>query len=101
MAAFGKSARRRHLRLNIENQTSIKLNQDACSGRKWNTHVRRGWAASQLTTSADQCELPGSRIRWTGWPTGVCASSKASSFAELARAVLQTDPAAHLAMVDP
>src|SRR2546428_2142728 len=79
MVASAKSARRRHLRLNIENQTSIKLNQDACSGRKWNTNVRCGWASSQLTTSADQCELTGSRIRWIGWPAGVCSSSKASS----------------------
>src|SRR6266581_1594192 len=74
-----KSARRRHLRLNIENQTSIKLSQDACTGRKWKTKVRCGWASSQLPTSADQCELTGSRIRWIGWPTGVCSSSKASS----------------------
>src|SRR6266542_1523669 len=79
MLASAKSARRRHLRLNIENQTSIKLNQDACTGRKWNTNVRCGWASSQLTTSADQCELTGSRIRWIGWPSGVCSSSKASS----------------------
>src|SRR6266581_1749955 len=79
MVASAKSARRRHLRLNIENQTSIKLNQDACTGRKWNTNVRCGWASSQVTTSADQCELTGSRIRWIGWPTGVCSSSKASS----------------------
>src|SRR2546421_5861611 len=79
MLASAKSARRRHLRLKIENQTSIKLNQDACTGRKWNTNVRCGWASSQLTPSADQCELTGSRIRWIGWPTGVCASSKASS----------------------
>src|SRR5438270_4080639 len=79
MVASAKSARRRHLRLNIENQTSIKLNQDACTGRKWNTNVRCGWVSSQLITSADQCELTGSRIRWIGWPTGVCASSKASS----------------------
>src|ERR1700694_225819 len=79
MVAFAKSARRRHLRLNIENQTSIKLSQDACTGRKWNTNLRCGWASSQLATSADQCELTGSRIRWIGWPTGVCSSSKASS----------------------
>src|SRR5712671_160050 len=79
IVASAKSARRKHLRLNIENQTSIKLNQDACTGRKWNTNVRCGWASSQLTTSADQCELTGSRIRWIGWPTGVCSSSKASS----------------------
>src|SRR5437762_6268992 len=79
MLASAKSARRRHLRLKIENQTSIKLNQDACTGRKWNTNVRCGWASSQLTTSADQCELTGSRIRWIGWPTGVCSSSKANS----------------------
>src|SRR2546428_4081992 len=79
MVASAKSARRRHLRLNIENQTSIKLNQDACTGRKWNMNVRCGWASSQVTTSADQCELTGSRIRWIGWPTGVCSSSKASS----------------------
>src|SRR6266851_4246622 len=79
MVASAKSARRRHLRFNIENQTSMKLNQDACTGRKWNTKVRCGWASSQLITSADQCELTGSRIRWIGWPTGVCSSSKASS----------------------
>src|SRR5229473_4308497 len=79
MVASAKSARRRHLRLKIENQTSIKLNQDAWTGRKWNTNVRCGWASNQLTTSADQCELTGSRIRWIGWPTGVCSSSKASS----------------------
>src|SRR6202022_1466022 len=79
MVASAKSARRRHLRLKIENQTSIKLNQDACTGRKWNTNVRCGWASSQLTTSADQCELTGSRIRWIGWPTGVCSSSRANS----------------------
>src|SRR5438105_14363967 len=69
MVASAKSARRRRLRLNIENQTSMKLSQDACTGRKWNTNVRCGWASSQLTTSADQCELTGSRIRWIGWPT--------------------------------
>src|SRR5947209_744336 len=79
MVVSAKSARRRHLRLNIENQTSIKLNQDACTGRKWNTNVRCGWASSQLTTSADQCDLTGSRIRWIGRPTGVCSSSTASS----------------------
>src|SRR3984893_14552707 len=79
MRASAKSARRRHLRLKIENQTSIKLNQDACTGRKWNTNVRWVWASSQLTTSADQCELTGSRIRWIGRPTGVCSSSIASS----------------------
>src|SRR6266568_8706333 len=79
MVASAKSARRRHLRLNIENQTSIKLSQDACTGRKWNTNIRCGWASSQLLTSADQCELTGSRIRWIGWPMGVCSSSKASS----------------------
>src|SRR5579859_7734526 len=59
--------------------TSIKLNQDACTGRKWNTNVRWGWASSHLRTSADQCELTGSRIRWIGLPTGVCSSSMASS----------------------
>src|SRR6266566_783974 len=79
MVASAKSARRRHLRPNIENQTSIKLSQDACTGRKWNTNVRCGWESSQLATSADQCELTGSRIRWIGWPIGVCSSSKASS----------------------
>src|SRR5713101_1418257 len=79
MVASAKSARRRHLRLKIENQTSIKLSQDACTGKKWKTKVRCGWASSQLPTSADQCELTGSRIRWIGWPRGVCASSKASS----------------------
>jgi hypothetical protein len=40
MAGFAKPARRRHLRLKIENQTSIKLNHEACTGRKWNTTVR-------------------------------------------------------------
>src|SRR4051794_20849196 len=79
MLASAKSARRKHLRLNIENQTSIKLNQDACTGRKWNTNVRCGWASSQAVTSADQWELTGSRIRWIGSRTGVCSSSKASS----------------------
>src|SRR5436190_9125789 len=79
MVASAKSARRKHLRLKIENQTSIKLSQDACTGKKWNTNVRCGWVSSQLITSADQCELTGSRIKWIGWPTGVCASSKASS----------------------
>src|SRR3954447_5833544 len=79
MVASAKSARRKHLRLNIENQTSIKLNQDACTGRKWNTNVRCGWASSQLATSADQCELTGSKIRWIGWHTGVCSSSNANS----------------------
>src|SRR5437588_5051413 len=79
MLAAAKSARRRHLRLNIENQTSMKLSQDAWTGKKWNTNVRCGWASSQLITSADQCELTGSRMRWIGWPTGVCSSSKASS----------------------
>src|SRR5207237_9408086 len=71
--------RKRHLRIHVENQTSINLNKDACTGRKWNTNVRCGWASSQVTTSADQCELTGSRIRWIGWPSGVCSSSKASS----------------------
>src|SRR5438445_2180984 len=56
MLASAKSAPRRHLRLKIENQTWIKLNLDACTGRKWNTNVRCGWASSQLITSADQCE---------------------------------------------
>src|SRR5256886_10493764 len=79
MVASAKLARFRHLRLMIEAQTSIKLSKDACSGRKWNTNVRCGWASSHLATSADQCELTGSRIRWIGWPIGVCASSKASS----------------------
>src|SRR6188508_916929 len=79
MLASAKSARRRHLRVNIENQTSIKLSQDACTGKKWNTKVRCGWLSNQLATSADQCELTGSRIRWIGWPTGVCVSSTASS----------------------
>src|SRR4051794_30871900 len=79
MVASAKPARRRHLRLKIENQTSIKLNQDACTGRKWNMNVRCGCTSSQLITSADQCELTGSRITWIGWPIGVCASSKASS----------------------
>src|SRR5579859_2432993 len=79
MLASAKSARRRHLRLRIENQTSIKLSQEACTGRKWNTNVRCGWASSHVATSADQCELTGSRIRWIGLPTGVCSSSMASS----------------------
>src|SRR6266699_4148431 len=79
IVASAKSARRRHLRVNIENQTSIKLSQDACTGRKWNTNVRCGWLSNQAATSADQWELTGSRIRWIGWPTGVCTSSKANS----------------------
>src|SRR5215207_66278 len=79
MLASAKSARRKHLRLRMENQTSIKLSQDACTGKKWNTNVRCGWASSQRATSADQCELTGSRLTWIGWPTGVCSSSKASS----------------------
>src|SRR6266545_1363379 len=79
MLASAKSARRKHLRLRIENQTSIKLSQDACTGKKWKTNVRCGWVANQLATSADQCELTGSRIRWIGLPAGVCSSSKASS----------------------
>src|SRR5712671_7002782 len=79
IVASAKSARRKHLRLNIENQTSIKLNQDACTGRKWNTNVRCGWLSNQLATSADQCDLTGSRIRWMGRPAGVCSSSKANS----------------------
>src|SRR5918998_2472322 len=78
-AASAKLARRRHLRLKIENQTSMKLSQDACTGRKWNTKVRCGRAARQALTSADQCELTGSRIRWIGCPTGVCSSSTVSS----------------------
>src|SRR5262245_23109446 len=79
MLAFAKSARRRHLRLKIENHTSMKLSQDACTGRKWNANVRCVCASSQLATSVDQCELTGSRMRWIGWPTSVCSSSKASS----------------------
>src|SRR5215204_6989688 len=77
--ASAKVARRRHLRLRIENQTSMKLSQDACTGRKWNTKVRSGRAANHAFTSADQCELTGSRIRWIGRPRGVCSSSTASS----------------------
>src|SRR5256886_4244099 len=79
MVASAKLARFRHLRLMIENQTSIKLNQEACTGRKWKRNVRCGWVSNQFATSADQCELTGSRIRWIGWPTGVCVSSTASS----------------------
>src|SRR6266852_8343515 len=79
IVASAKSARRRHLRLNIENQTSIKLSQDACTGRKWKPNVRCGWLSNQAATSADQCELTGSRIRWMGWCAGVRSSSKASS----------------------
>src|SRR5207244_4386617 len=79
MVASAKLARFRHLRLMIENQTSIKLNQEACTGKKWNTNVRCGWVSNQFATSADQCELTGSRIRWIGWPRGVCSSSKASN----------------------
>src|SRR5947209_3073447 len=79
MVASAKSARRKHLRLKLEKQTSMKLNQEACTGRKWNTKVRCGWLSSQLATSADQCELTGSRIRWIGLRSGVCWSSNASS----------------------
>src|SRR6266480_5810635 len=77
--ASAKLARLRHLRLRIENQTSTKLSQDAWTGRKWNRKVRCGWASNQFLTSADQCELTGSRIRWIGRSAGVCASSNASS----------------------
>src|ERR1700737_4799009 len=77
--ASAKSARLRHLRLRIENQTSIKLNQEACTGRKWNTNVRCGWASNQVATSADQCDLTGSKMRWMGSSAGVCSSSKASN----------------------
>src|SRR6266536_2121968 len=79
MLASAKSARRKHLRLRIENQTSIKRSQDGCTGKEWMTDVRWGWVANELATSADQCELTGSRIRWIGLPAGVCSSSKASS----------------------
>src|SRR5712692_4701161 len=77
--ASAKLARLRHLRLRIENQTSIKLNQEACTGKKWNTNLRCGWLSSQVATSADQCELIGSRIRWMGRSAGVCSSSRASN----------------------
>src|SRR6266436_9386238 len=100
MLASAKSARRRHLRLTIENQTSIKLNQDACTGRKWNTYVRCGWASSQLTTSADQWELTGSRIRWIGWPMGVCSSSNASSSQNSRERCLRRTMPHTLAIVD-
>src|SRR5919204_5477578 len=74
-----KRARRRHFRVKIENQTSMKLSQDACTGKKWNTKVRCGWVSNQPMTSADQWELTGSRIRWIGWPAGVCSSSSSSN----------------------
>src|SRR5262249_51476830 len=77
--ASAKLARLRHLRLRIENQTSTKLSHDAGTGRKWKTNVRRGCASNQLLTSADQWELTGSRMRWIGWPGGVCSSSSWSS----------------------
>src|SRR5215471_10787476 len=77
--ALAKLARLRHFRLRIENQTSTKLSHDAWTGRKWKMNVRCGCASSQVFTSADQCELTGSRIRWIGWPGGVCSSSKPSS----------------------
>src|SRR5438128_4576661 len=79
MVASAKSARLRHLRLRTENHTSIKLSHDACTGRKWNTNVRCGWLSNQLATSADQCELTGSRIRWMGRSAGVCSSSTANN----------------------
>src|SRR6266487_3071850 len=79
MVASAKSARLRHLRLRTENQTSIKLSHDACTGRKWNTNVRCGWLSNQLATSADQCELTGSRIRWMGRSAGVCSSRTANN----------------------
>src|SRR6516164_1344134 len=79
MVGSAKLAPCRHFRLKVENQTSMKDSQDACTGKKWNTKVRCAWAASQAWTSADQCELTGSRIRWIGWPTGACSSSKANS----------------------
>src|SRR5580765_7175876 len=56
-----------------------KRQPHACTGKKWNTKVRSGWAASQACTSADQCELNGYRIRWISWPIGACWSSNASS----------------------
>src|SRR5690348_9047978 len=77
--ASAKLDRFRHFRLRIENQTSTKLSQDAWTGRKWNTKARCGCASSQLFTSADQCELAGSRMRWIGWPDGVRSSSKANN----------------------
>src|SRR5438445_5106544 len=101
MLASAKSAPRRHLRLKIENQTSIKLNQDACTGRKWNTNVRCGWASSQLTTSADQCELDRVQDQMDRLAHGRLLVEQGRHFAELARAVLHTDHAAHLAIIDP
>src|SRR5919201_3833743 len=79
MVASAKLARRRHFRLKSENQTSIKLSQDAWTGKKWKTNGRCGWLSNQPATSADQCELTGSRIRWIGWPAGVCPSSSPSN----------------------
>src|SRR5438445_788671 len=54
MVASAKLARFRHVRLMIENQTSIQLNQEACTGKKWNTNVRCGWLSNQLATSASR-----------------------------------------------
>src|SRR5919204_1294399 len=79
VSTSGKSARLRHLRLRMENHTSMKLSQEAWTGKKWKTKVRSGWASNQVRTSAEWWELTGSRIRWIGWPPGVSRSSRPSS----------------------
>src|SRR5919201_406751 len=79
VSTSGKSARLRHLRLRMENHTSMKLSQEAWTGKKWKTKVRSGWASNQARTSAEWWELTGSRIRWMSWPAGVSWSSRPSS----------------------
>src|SRR5919204_5240459 len=98
--ASAKLARRRHFRLKIENQTSMKLSQDAWTGKKWNTKVRCGWLSNQPATSADQWELTGSRIRWIGWPVGVCSSSSCSSSQNSRERCLRRTMPQTLAVVD-
>ena len=78
----------------------IKLNQDACTGRKWNTNVRCGWASSQLTTSADQCELDRVQDQMDRLAHGRLLVEQGQQFAQLARAVLEAHHATHLAIVD-
>ncbi len=57
--AFAKSARFKHLRLRIENQTSMKDSQDACTGKKWKWNLRAAWSATEWrgrTATAQEVE---------------------------------------------
>jgi len=89
MLASAKSARRRHLRPKIENQTSIKLNQDACTGR----NVTRMSAADGRPPSSPpqptRCELTGSRIRWIGCPVASAGRARPAVRPKLARTGLR------------